>query len=155
MCENKKPIVYIDMDGVLVDFESALTKVPPELLEKFVGEYDNIPGVFALMDPMPGALEAVDKLKEKYDLYILSSSPWENPTALGDKLAWVKKHFGGDGQENIFFRKVIFSSVKQLSRGDILIDDRTANGAGDFSGRHVHFGSPEFPDWQSVLDELS
>ena len=83
----KKPIMYIDMDGVLVDFTSALTKVPSEMLEKFAGEYDNIPGVFALMDPMPGALEAVDKLKEKYDLYILSSSPWENPTALGDKLA--------------------------------------------------------------------
>ena len=150
----KKPIIYIDMDGVLVDFTSALTKVPPEMLEKFAGEYDNIPGIFALMDPVPGALEAVDRLKEKYDLYILSSSPWENPTALGDKLAWVKKYFGGDGQENIFFRKVIFSSVKHLNRGDILIDDRTANGAGDFLGRHIHFGSSEFPNWQSVLNSL-
>ncbi|MFC2453795.1 MAG: hypothetical protein ACFNUB_01735 [Candidatus Saccharibacteria bacterium] len=150
----KKPIIYIDMDGVLVDFESALTKVSPEMLEKFAGEYDNIPGIFALMDPVPGALEAVDRLKEKYDLYILSSSPWENPTALGDKLAWVKKYFGGDGQENIFFRKVIFSSVKHLNRGDILIDDRTANGAGDFLGRHIHFGSYEFPNWQSVLNSL-
>ena len=150
----KKPIIYIDMDGVLVDFESALTKVSPEMLEKFAGEYDNIPGIFALMDPVPGALEAVDRLKEKYDLYILSSSPWENPTALGDKLAWVKKYFGGDGQENIFFRKVIFSSVKHLNRGDILIDDRTANGAGDFLGRHIHFGSYEFPNWQSVLNIL-
>ena len=93
-------------------------------------------------------------MKEKYDLYILSSSPWENPTALGDKLAWVKKYFGGDGQENIFFRKVIFSSVKHLNRGDILIDDRTANGAGDFLGRHIHFGSSEFPNWQSVLNSL-
>ena len=150
----KKPIIYIDMDGVLVDFESALTKVSPEMLEKFAGEYDNIPGIFALMDPVPGALEAVDRLKEKYDLYILSSSPWENPTALGDKLAWVKKYFGGDGQENSFFRKVIFSSVKHLNRGDILIDDRTANGAGDFLGRHIHFGSSEFPNWQSVLNSL-
>lgn len=150
----KKPIIYIDMDGVLVDFESALTKVSPEMLEKFAGEYDNIPGIFALMDPVPGALEAVDRLKEKYDLYILSSSPWENPTALGDKLAWVKKYFGGDGQENIFFRKVIFSSVKHLNRGDILIDDRTVNGAGDFLGRHIHFGSSEFPNWQSVLNSL-
>ena len=150
----KKPIIYIDMDGVLVDFESALTKVSPEILEKFTGEYDNIPGIFALMDPVPGALEAVDLLKEKYDLYILSSSQWENPTALGDKLAWVKKYFGGDGQENIFFRKVIFSSVKHLNRGDILIDDRTANGAGDFLGRHIHFGSSEFPNWQSVLNSL-
>ena len=150
----KKLIMYIDMDGVLVDFESALTKVSPEVLEKFTGEYDNIPGIFALMDPMPGAIEAVDLLKEKYDLYILSSSPWENPTALGDKLAWVNKYFGGEGRENIFFRKVIFSSVKHLNRGDILIDDRTANGAGDFLGRHIHFGSSEFPNWQSVLNSL-
>ena len=150
----KKPIIYIDMDGVLVDFTSALTKVSPGMLEKFAGEYDNIPGVFALMDPMPGALEAVDALKEKYDLYILSSSPWENPTALGDKLAWVKRYFGGDGRGNIFFRKVVFSSVKHLSQGDILIDDRTANGAGDFSGRLIRFGSDEFPDWQAILREL-
>ena len=154
MKSSNKPIIYIDMDGVLVDFMSALTKVSSEMIEKFAGEYDNIPGVFALMDPMPGALEAVDKLKDKYDLYILSSSPWENPTALGDKLAWVKRYFGGDGPENIFFRKVIFSSVKQLSRGDILIDDRTARGAGEFVGRHIHFGTQQFPDWQAVLDEL-
>ena len=93
-------------------------------------------------------------MKEKYDLYILSSSPWENPTALADKLAWVKKYFGGDGRENIFFRKVVFSSVKHLSQGDILIDDRTANGAGDFSGRLIRFGSDEFPDWQAILREL-
>ena len=46
---NSKPIIYIDMDGVLVDFESALTKIPPEMLEKFAGEYDNIPGVFGMV----------------------------------------------------------------------------------------------------------
>ena len=73
---------------------------------------------------------------------------------MGDKLAWVKKYFGGEGSDNIFFRKVIFSSAKNLSRGDILIDDRTANGAGEFPGRLICFGSSEFPNWQSVLDEL-
>jgi len=35
-----------------------------------------------------------------------------------------------------------------------LIDDRTTKGAAEFAGRHIHFGSPQFPDWQSVLDEL-
>ena len=69
---------------------------------------------FALMDPVPGAIEAVYALKDKYDLYILSSSPWENPTALGDKLAWVKKYFGGEGSDNVFFRKVIFFVSKEF-----------------------------------------
>ena len=149
----KKPIVYIDMDGVLADFKSALTKISPELTDEFAGQHDNIPGIFSLMDPVPGAIEAVYALKDKYDLYILSSSPWENPTALGDKLAWVKKYFG-DEKDSLFYKKVIFSSVKHLSRGDILIDDRTANGAGDFEGEHVLFGSRDFPDWEAVLGYL-
>lgn len=150
----KKPILYLDMDGVLVDFLSALDKVPEAVRREYDGHPDDIPGIFGLMEPMPGALEAVEKLCKKYDLYILSSSPWENPTALGDKLAWVKRYFGGDGPENIFYRKVIFSSVKQLNCGDILIDDRTVNGAGEFTGRHIHFGSASFPDWPAVLAEL-
>lgn len=150
----KKPILYLDMDGTLVDFESALPRISEDTLRQYEGHIDDIPGVFAIMEPMPGALEAVAALRHKYDLYILSSSPWENPTALGDKLAWVKRYFGGDGPDNIFFRKVIFSSVKHLNRGDILIDDRTANGAGEFAGRHILFGGDDFPDWQAVLEEL-
>ena len=53
-----------------------------------------------------------------------------------------------------FIKKVIFSSVKHLSRGDILIDDRTANGVGDFEGEHILFGSRDFPDWEAVLGYL-
>ena len=45
----KKPIVYIDMDGVLADFKSALTKISPELIDEFAGHHDNIPGIFSLM----------------------------------------------------------------------------------------------------------
>ena len=67
----KKPIVYIDMDGVLADFKSALTKISPELIDEFAGQHDNIPGIFSLMEPVPGAIEAVYALKDKYDLYIL------------------------------------------------------------------------------------
>lgn len=152
MTANKLTL-YLDMDGVLVDFESALSKLAKDDHANYVGQYDNVPGIFALMEPMPGAFEAVEKLRRKYDLYILSSSPWENPTALGDKLAWVKKHFGGE-KDSLFYKKVIFSSAKNLSRGDILIDDRTANGAGDFEGEHILFGSREFPDWEAVLRHL-
>ena len=43
MNENNKPIIYIDMDGVLVDFESALTKVSPEMLCGRIRQY---PGHF-------------------------------------------------------------------------------------------------------------
>jgi hypothetical protein len=39
--------------------------------------------------------------------------------------------------------------------GDYLIDDRKANGAGEFRGTHIHFGTEEFPDWAAVLKYLN
>lgn len=150
---NNKPIVYIDMDGVLVDFDSALPKIPASIRARYIGQNDNIPGIFSLMEPMPGALAAIEQLKTRYNLYILSSVPWENPTALPDKMAWIRRYFG-DGKDSLFYKKVIFSSAKNLNRGSILIDDRTKNGADEFQGRLIQFGTSKFPDWKSVLDEL-
>ncbi|CEN48121.1 MULTISPECIES: hypothetical protein [Capnocytophaga] len=52
-----KQILYIDIDNVLVDFESGLEKIDEETLKKYEGCYDEIPGVFALMKPMEGLLK--------------------------------------------------------------------------------------------------
>ena len=71
-----KKRLFFDMDGVLVDFQSGLNKVDKQTLEEYNGREDEIPGLFGLMDPMPGAIDAVDKLKEHYDCYILSTAPW-------------------------------------------------------------------------------
>jgi 5'(3')-deoxyribonucleotidase len=144
-----KKILYVDMDNVLVDFPSAFSKVEPALLTKFENDMDEIPGIFALMDPMEGAIVAYKELAKHYDTYILSTSPWENDTALADKLNWVKKYLG-----DVAYKRVIFSHNKHLNAGDYLIDDRTANGAGKFTGEHIHFGQEKFPDWTSVLDYL-
>ena len=58
------------------------------------GRLDEVPGIFSLMDPMPGAIEAVHRLAEKYDLFILSTAPWKNPSAWADKVSWVTKYLG-------------------------------------------------------------
>ena len=145
----KKKILYVDMDNVLVDFPSAFSKVDPELLIKFENDKDEIPGIFALMDPMEGAIEAYKELAEHFETYILSTSPWENDTALADKLNWVKKHLG-----KVAYKRVIFSHNKHLNAGDYLVDDRTANGAGEFTGEHIHFGQGDFTDLEKVKDYL-
>lgn len=53
-----------------------------------------MPGVFALIQPMPGALEAYEELSRRFDTYVLSTSPWQNPSAWSDKLLWIQKHLG-------------------------------------------------------------
>ncbi len=45
-----KKILYVDLDGVLVDFRSALPHVPDELIEAFDGHLDDIPGIGSMSE---------------------------------------------------------------------------------------------------------
>jgi len=142
-------ILYIDMDGVLVDFLSGLDRVPADTRREYQGKEEDIPGVFALMDPMPGALEAYAELAALFDTYILSTAPWRNPSAWSDKLLWVQKHL-----DEFAHKRLILSHHKGLNRGDLLIDDNKQHGPHEFKGEHIHFGTPKFPDWEAVLEYL-
>ena len=142
-------ILYIDMDNVLVDFPSGIEKLSDEFKIKYKDHYDDAPGIFSLMDPMENAIESYNKLSKKFDTYILSTSPWNNESAWSDKLKWVKKYLG-----DVAKKRLILSHHKNLNIGDYLIDDRTKNGASDFKGEHIHFGTEKFPDWNSVINYL-
>lgn len=148
-----KKIVYIDMDNVIVDFPTGIAKLDEKTRQQYVGNYDEVEGIFGLMEPMPKAIEAVHQLAEKYDIYVLSTSPWHNPSAWIDKIKWIHRYFGED-KNSVLYKRVILSHHKNLNQGDYLIDDRTANGAGKFNGEHIHFGTEKFPDWESVLKYL-
>lgn len=144
-----KKILYFDMDNVLVNFQSGLDLLSEEVLQQYEGQLDNIPSVFSLMKPLDGALEAYTILASTYDSYILSTAPWGNISSWSDKAAWVQTHLGDSAK-----KRLILSHNKNLNIGDYLIDDRTANGAAQFMGEHIHFGSAKFPNWNSVLNYL-
>jgi 5'-nucleotidase len=144
-----KKILYIDMDNVLVDFPSAIPKISQETHSEYQDRLDEVHGIFSLMEPMPGAISAYSQLADVFDTYILSTSPWENPSAWSDKLIWVKKHLG-----SCAYKRLILSHHKNLNHGDFLVDDRPNNGADQFKGELLRFGSPEFPDWKAVLEYL-
>lgn len=143
----KTKIVYVDMDNVLVDFPSAFKKIKPEILEEYKGREDEIPNIFSKMDPIEGAIDAYKYLSsiKNFELYILSTAPWMNPSAWSDKLNWVHKYLGESAH-----KRLILSHHKNLNRGDFLIDDRDNNGAAEFEGMLIRFGSKEFPDWETV-----
>ena len=141
--------LYIDMDNVLVDFKSVIKSIPADILQKYDGNPDNVPGIFSNLQPMPGAIEAFAKLAQKYDVYILSTAPWNNPSAWTDKVLWVQKYLG-----EVAYKRLILSHHKNLCKGDYIIDDRTLHGVDIFDGEHIHFGTERFPDWDSVLEYL-
>ncbi len=148
-----KKIVYVDMDNVLVDFPSGIARLNDEDKAKYEGSYDDCPRIFALMDPLPDAIESYRELAELFDTYILSTSPWANHQAAMHKLGWVKRHLG-DSENDPAYKRLILSHHKHLNNGDFLIDDRTKNGASEFKGEHIHFGQPNFPDWRRVMTYL-
>lgn len=141
-----KPVVCIDMDNVLVDFESVLSEIEPVVLAEYAGRYDEIPNIFGKMKPMKNAVESFNILAKYFDVFIVSTAPWHNSTAWSDKNEWVKKYLGEAG-----FKRLILTHHKNLIRGEYIIDDRTKNGVDTFQGTHLQFGNSEFPDWESIL----
>ena len=58
----------------------------------------------------------------------------------------------------VFFRCFLQAHgphCKNLCKGDYLIDNRPKNGAAEFEGEWIEFGSAKFPDWDSVLEYLN
>lgn len=157
-----KKILYIDMDGVIVDFERSVKEKKADYGFVYLTSYEDhpdlIPKVFIDARPINGALPAIKKLLDsgKYEMYLATTAPWGNPTAMNEKLLWVKQWLGND-----FHKKLITTHRKDLLMGDYLIDDRVKNGAGEFKGELISFGydyenkkQNEYPDWDSVLKIL-
>ena len=158
---EKKKIVYIDMDGVLVNLGYEIQKWfdnHPQLVDRYEDCPDHIQGIFRNPPPIQGAIDAIEKLHEsgKYELFIATSAPWGNPSAAMEKRFWIEDHFG-----TLFHKRMFITHRKDLFMGDYLIDDRTANGAGEFSGEHLQFGTSyetgldgEYPTWDNILKKL-
>lgn len=133
------------MDNVLVDFGSGIAQLDEATKEQHKDNLDDVHGIFSLMKPIDGAIEAFNLLAEHYDTFILSTAPWNNPSAWTDKCLWVKKHLSEKA-----YKRLIISHRKDLNKGHYLIDDRPNNGAGDFEGELLLFGSERFKDWEAV-----
>lgn len=152
--------IFIDMDGVLVDFGKKVNEIDLDntISMHFKKSIDEIEGVFRDLEPIKDAVESVKKLFEskKFDLFIATTAPWNNPSSFSDKRIWIEEHFG-----EIFKKKMFITHRKDLLIGDFLIDDRLANGAKDFKGELLRFGwnyetksLNEYKDWESVLNKL-
>ena len=144
-----KKILYVDMDNVLVDFQSGISKLSKEVINEYESNLDEVPNIFSLMEPLEGAIDSFKILSQRYDTYILSTAPWKNSSAWSDKVKWVQKYLGESA-----YKRLILTHHKNLNHGDYLIDDRTKNGAGEFKGELIQFGTEKFPDWKSVCSYL-
>lgn len=145
-----KKILYIDLDGVMVDLESHAIKRHGKDAIKNLGKLTSIDKeLFDEPEPITGAIEAIKLLWDKYDIYFLSTAPWSNANAFTAKRKWVQRNLG-----KYAHKRLILSHRKDLCIGDFLIDDRPNNGAAEFKGQWIQFGTEPFENWDKVTDYL-
>ena len=85
---NNKFTVFLDMDGVLCNFDKAKEQLPKEQQGRPDLHVD-----FSKLEPMPDAIESVFKLEQMgHDVFIATTPPWNNPDAWGQKRDWVEQH---------------------------------------------------------------
>lgn len=156
-----KRILHVDMDGVIANFDKLADIILPgipmgdgdnydlrsNMLDEAVSKY---PTFFEDLEPIEDSIKCVEMLKHKYDIHFLSTPMCKIPESYMGKRKWIQKHFGEWGD-----KRLILTHRKDLIIGDILIDDRTKNGAGEFKGKFIHFGSIDFPNWKSIIKYLN
>ncbi|NWY16820.1 NT5C protein, partial [Aphelocoma coerulescens] len=183
--------VLVDMDGVLADFEGAVlrefrARFPAEprveleqrrgfsvreqyrslredLAAKVASVYES-PGFFLDLDPIPGALEAVQEMLHMQDteVFICTSPLRKYEHCIVEKYKWVEKHLGPE-----FVERIILTRDKTVVAADLLFDDKdTIQGlnsistAGCWLGSHPQLmaafpplptGAEPSPSWEHIL----
>lgn len=118
----------------LAGFDSA------SALRRCVDERVTRPGFCEDIAVQPGAQEAVARLSEIGEVFVVTS-PWDSsPTWMYERLHWVAKHFPTIGR-----RRVIQTAQKHLIRGDVFVDDKLS---------HVAEWSEAWPNGTAVLFDM-
>ena len=138
--------IFIDMDGVISDFEKGAEK---EAVERGVSKLSR-PDLYVdyrNLDIIDGAKNAVMRLANDHEVFIASTPPWTRPEVWGHKREWIGEHFP------YLKRKIILTHRKDLLIGDILIDDSRWRGQPDFQGKWFWFNKNWInKDWNACLE---
>ncbi|MDB4378139.1 hypothetical protein N9Z41_00065 [bacterium] len=135
--EENEYKVYLDMDGVLADFDQRFRDISGMEPREFENKYgtkafwnlideENKIKFWVGIPAMPGAADLVNAVKD-YNYELLTSPSAKKQSYLG-KILWVKNHTGDvfPSKPRINFKRAKEKHLikPELSKTDILIDDR-------------------------------
>lgn len=123
---------FCDMDGVLADFLGHAKK-----LGLSPTEMKGLPGVFAEIDPLPGALAGITEIHRLgFDVFIATRPASRHPGSYADKATWIGRHLP------FLVKKIVMTQDKGLlgDEGDYLLDDHLdRSNCMQFKGQQLPF----------------
>lgn len=149
-----KPVVCLDMDGVLVDFNAGIPREPDMINEVGVPWFSDphemyAKDFFANLPVLDPAINAVKRLLTEYDIDLhIASKPIPNEFCASEKCLWVQKHLPD------LIKKTHLLQDKALLNADFLIDD-DMRWKGKFKGTFLHFNTNNpYDSWNAVFAAL-
>jgi 5'(3')-deoxyribonucleotidase len=152
-----RPRLLVDVDEVLADFQTPAFAVihkitgrsykPDDFLvwdifgvlsdEEAQAVFDVMeqPGFCSSLQPTPGAIEAIEELREFAEIYAVTS-PQHNRHWVYERTEWLLEHF------KLNKAHIIHTAAKYLVRGDAFLDDKP---------EHVEHWAHENPDKLAML----
>ncbi len=139
------PILLLDMDGIIADFDrfsldtynrTFRTNYDVKNVHKYIGDHEVLdptidkvalrrpfkdPGSFINLPVIEGSQDAVAKLLKFFNIFVVTTQYYGNPTCVHEKHVWLQRHFPAIAD------KGIFTKHKPMVQGDILVDDRPIN----------------------------
>jgi 5'(3')-deoxyribonucleotidase len=143
-----QPILFIDLDGVLVDLNSGLSEISGKNLEgldkpafkqtyyKFISSvnYDDLVNFWANLPPMPEYMKLWNKVKHLQPLILTAVT--NNMANCEGKKKWVEKHLKISA-DRVFCAKKSRDKQFYASPKSILIDDYAKN-IEEFKNKNGH-----------------
>jgi 5'(3')-deoxyribonucleotidase len=127
-------ILYLDLDGVLADFDEHASHLIAKSGKKIVTDSDFYDVItedehfFFNLKPTPYAFklwEAAHKVSDNIQILTALPSGQAFKNVMVDKRRWVAKHFSRTIKVN--FGPFSHDKWKHAKRGDILVDDKKSN----------------------------
>lgn len=172
-----RPVVLLDVDGVLADFLGAslafLRTVGVDFIPEDIWTFDiahalnlddaerakldrewSRPGFCAALAPCPGAREGVELLRSVGEVYAVTAPMWSCPTWEHERRAWLIEQMGFPAKH------VVSAHAKHLIAGAVLVDDRPSHLESWKHGTPVCWAQPynenyagiRTNDWRVVAD---
>jgi 5'-nucleotidase len=164
-----KKRIAIDMDDVLADATGRFIEYAQERLNWHITREDlnghhnwagimpdqeseirswlHEDGFFRGMQVMPDAQEVLEKLHDKYEIFIVSAAV-EFPLSMKEKVEWMQEYF-----PFVDWRHLVFCGHKYMFKADYLIDDHERNLIAFCEGQPLVYTAPHniyLTDYQRI-----